>query len=164
MKLDLKPLTKEAFAPYGDVIETSGSDYFLINNGSTRRYHDLAKIEILEGGRPLINIFQATPLSYPLAVKMVERHPHGSQAFIPLGSNPYLVLVAKAGEDVTPEDLEAFIATSDQGVNYHAGTWHHPVLALDGVSDFLVVDRGGEGHNCDEFFFAEDLEILLDRS
>ena len=118
MKLDVKPLTKEAFALYGDVIETAGSDHFPINNGSTRRYHDLAKVELLAGGHALINIFQATPLDYPLSVKLVERHPFGSQAFIPLSGQPYLVLVAPAGEAVDPADLRAFLATADQGVNY----------------------------------------------
>lgn len=162
MKLDIKPLTKEAFAAYGDVIETAGSDHFPINNGSTRRYHDLAKVELLKDGHALINIFQATPLDYPLSVKLVERHPFGSQAFIPLSGQPYLVLVAPAGEAVDPSDLRAFLATADQGVNYHAGTWHHPVLALNAVSDFLVVDRGGDGHNCDEIFFEDTLEIILE--
>lgn len=161
MQLEVKPLTKDAFAPFGDVIETEGSDHFLINNGSTRRYHDLAKVEMLNDGHALINIFQATPLEYPLSVKMVERHPFGSQAFIPLSGRPYLVLVAKAGESVEPSDLTAFIASPGQGVNYRVGTWHHPVLALEAVSDFLVVDRGGEGHNCDEIFFDEASEIIL---
>ncbi len=162
MQLEVKPLTKEAFAPFGDVIETAGTDYFPINNGSTRRYHDLAKVELLNDGHALINIFQATPLDYPLSVKMVERHPFGSQAFIPLSGRPYLVLVATAGESVEPTDLKAFLAQPSQGVNYHAGTWHHPVLALEGVSDFLVVDRGGEGHNCDELFFDDASDIRLD--
>lgn len=161
MQLEVKPLTKDAFAPFGDVIETEGSDHFLINNGSTRRYHDLAKVEVLNDGHALINIFQATPLEYPLSVKMVERHPFGSQAFIPLSGRPYLVLVAKAGESVEPSDLTAFIASPGQGVNYRAGTWHHPVLALEAASDFLVVDRGGEGHNCDEIFFDEASDIIL---
>ncbi|GLQ06157.1 ureidoglycolate lyase [Sneathiella chinensis] len=161
MKLSVQPLTKPAFAPYGDVISTDENDHFLINNGSTERYHDLAKVDLLEGGRALINIFRATPLSYPLNIRMVERHPLGSQAFIPLNGRPYLVLVAPAGETVAPSDLRVFLARGDQGVNYHAGTWHHPVLALGAVSDFLVVDRGGDGDNCEELFFAEP-EIWLD--
>ncbi len=127
MKLDVKPLTKENFAPFGDVISTAENDHFLINEGSTERYHDLAKVELHNDGRALINIFRATPLQYPLNIKMVERHPLGSQAFIPMGVKPYLVLVAPAGEKVSAMDLQAFIARGDQGVNYHAGTWHHPV-------------------------------------
>jgi ureidoglycolate lyase len=155
MKLIIEPLTKEAFAPFGDVIETEGSDHFPINDGSTQRFHDLADIQLDTGARALVNIFRATPLSYPLNVRMVERHPMGSQAFIPLNGRPYLVAVARKGEVVTANDLRIFAAQGDQGINYHAGTWHHPVLALEAVSDFLVIDRGGEGPNCDEFFFEE---------
>ena len=161
--LEIEPLTKAAFAPFGDVISKAESDHFMINGGSTRRFHDLAKVEILGGGHPLINIFEATPLEYPLSIKMVERHPLGSQAFIPLQGRPYLVVVAEACETPEPNQLRAFIARPDQGVNYHAGTWHHPVLALEGVSDFLVVDRGGKRHNCDEFFFSEDADITLEK-
>jgi len=161
MKLNIEPLTKEVFSEFGDVIETEGREHFLINNGSTQRYHDLANVELGEGGKALVNIFRATPLTYPLSIKMVERHPKGSQAFMPLGNNPYLVLVARKSEAVSPADLRLFSATLDQGVNYHAGTWHHPVLALGGVSDFLVIDRGGEGDNCDEIYFDEDITIEL---
>ena len=92
---------------------------------------------------------------------MVERHPKGSQAFVPLNNQPYLILVAPKGEHVQPEDLRAFRASGQQGVNYHAGTWHHPVLALEGVSDFLVIDRGGECMNCDEIYFT-DPSLTLD--
>ena len=162
-KLKVEKLTKEGFAPFGDVISKAESDHFLINGGSTRRYHDLAKVETLEGGHTLINIFEATPLEYPLPIKMVERHPRGSQAFIPMQGRPYLVVVAEAGEEPKPEQLRAFIARGDQGVNYHAGTWHHPVLALEDVSDFLVVDRGGEGDNCDEVFFGTDTNYILEK-
>tara|TARA_R110000744_G_scaffold22554_1_gene57664 strand:- start:1302 stop:1808 length:507 start_codon:yes stop_codon:yes gene_type:complete len=145
-----KPLTQEAFSAFGDVIEAdAGAKIIEINDGFTQRYHDLAKVDVSDNaGHAIINIFRSTPLAQPIAVKMMERHPHGSQAFIPMGQNPYLVVVAPAGEfDVNK--LEIFIANSDQGVNYHKGTWHHFCLALRGESDFLVVDRGGEGDNCD---------------
>ncbi|MCF8466367.1 MAG: ureidoglycolate lyase [Sneathiella sp.] len=162
MKLKIAPLTREGFAPFGDVIETDGADNFLINEGSTVRFHDLAKIETDAGGWVLVNIFRASPLSYPLAVRLVERHPKGSQAFVPLNNRPYLVLVAPKGDTVAPDDLRAFLSTGSQGVNYHAGTWHHPVLALEAVSDFLVIDRGGEGENCDEYYFDEpDIRLEL---
>jgi ureidoglycolate lyase len=162
MKLQIEPLTKEAFAAFGDVIEVEGSDHFTINNGSTERYHDLAKVDVGDKGRVLVNIFRAKPLEYPLNIRMVERHPVGSQAFIPLGNNPYLVLVASGQEVVSFETIKVFHATGHQGVNYYAGTWHHPVLALEAVSDFLVIDRGGEGNNCDEFFFQDPAEFLLE--
>ncbi|WP_415236681.1 ureidoglycolate lyase [Sneathiella sp.] len=164
MTLQIRPLTKEAFAPFGDVISVRENDHFLINNGSTERYHDLAKVQLLNGGRALINIFRATPLTYPLKITMVERHPLGSQAFVPMSGLPYLVVVAPAGEDVNSADLQAFYADRDQGINYHAGTWHHPVLALHEISDFLVVDRGGDGENCDEWFFEEQDDITLGQS
>ena len=160
MTLKIEPLTREAFAPFGDVIETEGAENFLINNGSTIRFHDLANIETDEEGRVLVNIFRATPLDYPLTIQLVERHPKGSQAFIPLSERPYLVLVAPKGEAVQPKDLRVFRAGGHQGVNYHAGTWHHPVLALEQVSDFLVIDRGGAGANCDEIHF-DDPDLIL---
>ncbi len=150
-----KPLTSEAFSAFGDVIEANAeAKNFAINDGFTQRYHDLAKVDVTDvdvdnnKGQPLINIFRSTPLVQPITIKMMERHPHGSQAFIPMGQNPYLVVVAPAGEfDIN--SIAVFIAKSNQGVNYHKGTWHHFCLALNSESDFLVVDRGGEGDNCD---------------
>ncbi len=143
-------LTQSAFAPFGDVIEVDKSrKHFSINDGYTERFHDLATIDTDENnGRTLVNIFRTTPLPTPIAIKMMERHPLSSQAFIPLGNEPYLVVVAPAGE-FNETHIEIFIASSNQGVNYHKGTWHHYCLALNDVSDFLVVDRGGKGDNCD---------------
>jgi len=145
-----KPLTSEAFTAFGDVIEAStAANNFAINDGFTQRYHDLAKVDVNENnGHTLINIFRSTPLKQPIAIKMMERHPHGSQAFIPMGTNSYLVVVAPAGE-FDASKIEVFIANSGQGVNYNKGTWHHFCLALGSESDFLVVDRGGDGDNCD---------------
>ncbi|WOH36047.1 ureidoglycolate lyase [Thalassotalea fonticola] len=145
-----KSLTKEAFRAFGDVIEASeDAKNFAINDGFTQRYHDLAKVDVNDNnGHTLINIFRSTPLAQPIAIKMMERHPHGSQAFIPMGSNPFLVVVAPKGEfDVNK--IEVFLAKAGQGVNYHKGTWHHFCLTLGSESDFLVIDRGGEGDNCD---------------
>jgi len=151
-KITPKPLTSEAFALYGDVIEANEhAKNFPINDGYTQRFHDLAKVDVNDNdGHTLINIFRSTPLAQPIAINMMERHPHGSQAFMPLGNNDYgyLVVVAPAGEfDI--KKLEVFIAKSNQGVNYHKGTWHHFCLALGAETDFLVIDRGGDGDNCD---------------
>jgi len=158
-----KLLTSEAFAAFGDVIEASANaKSFPINEGFTQRYHDLANIDVNDNnGHPLINIFRSTPLAQPIAIKMMERHPYGSQAFIPLGENPYLIVVAPAGEFELSK-LEVFIATASQGVNYHKGTWHHFCLALNGQSDFLVVDRGGVGDNCD--VIALDGSLIINES
>lgn len=160
----LKPetLTREAFAPFGDVIETPGAEHFSINEGTTERFHDLAAVDVAEaGGRTLINIFRGQQRELPLAIRMMERHPLGSQAFIPTGPHKWLAVVAPAGEPPKPSDLRAFIAGVGQGLNYHRGVWHHPLIALDAVSDFIVVDRGGAGENCDEFYFAAGEEITL---
>ena len=154
--LRVEPLTRAAFAPFGDAIETDGAERFAINNGTTTRFHDLARVDVgAEGGHTLVNIFRARPLPMPLTVAMVEKHPLGSQAFVPLAAAPFLVVVAPPGETVAPEDLRAFLAEGGQGVNYAPGVWHHPVIALDRETDFLVIDRGGPGDNLAEFFFDE---------
>lgn len=146
MNLVVQPLTRAAFAPFGDVIERSGAVHFPINNGTTERYHDLAQVQ-LHGAdaRALISLAVAQPIRLPFPVRMLERHPLGSQAFIPLAARDFLVVVAAA--DLQPL---AFLATGGQGVNYHANVWHHPLLALGQVSEFLIVDRGGPGDNCEE--------------
>ena len=151
LPLTVRPLTREAFAPYGEVIEASDAvQHFTINAGNTERYHDLAHIEPGPDGRVIVSIFRGQPRSLPFTVQMMERHPLASQAFIPMSGRPYLVVVAPAGAAPRVEDLRVFLARADQGVNYATGVWHHPLLALEGVSDFLVVDRSGPGHNCDE--------------
>ena len=148
--LTIEPLTREAFAPFGDVIELAGAKQIPINLGTTIRYHDLAKVDVTdEGGRTLVNLFRGQPRELPFEVTMLERHPLGSQAFVPLNDKPYLVVVALAGElDVT--QIRAFVSSGWQGVNYAKGVWHHPLIALGEVSDFIVVDRGGDGLNLNE--------------
>lgn len=158
-----QPLTAEAFAPYGEVIATEGAESFLINNGSTRRFHRLAEVQLSgPDDRAILSIFRARRLPLPLSIRMLERHPRGSQAFVPLKGSPFLVVVAEPGESPRPESLRAFITDGSQGVNYHRGVWHHPVLCCAEEDDFLVVDRAGPGPNCDEYCFPESVEILLD--
>ena len=160
MILKPAPLTAAAFAPYGDVIEAGqGAVQKIINYGNTIRFHDLARLDLTgDHGQPLVSIFRSTPLPRPIGVKVMERHPLSSQALYPLGPNPYLVVVAERGE-FSPENLKAFLARPGQGVNYHKGVWHHYSLALDGVSDFLVIDRGGPEKNCDEVFLDGAVSI-----
>jgi len=159
----IKPirLTQGNFSSFGDVIEVSDeNDHFSINDGFTERYNDLAEINVdTNDGKTLINIFRSSPLALPISIKKMERHPLSSQCFIPMGTQPYLVVVAPAGE-FDENTIQVFIASSDQGVNYHAGTWHHFSLALNQVSDFLVIDRGGKGDNCDEVLL--DVPFLID--
>ncbi len=146
------PLTAEAFAPFGDVIETAGHTPRLINEGTSERFDDLAPVDVLaNGGRPLISIFKATPRPLPFKVKGLERHPLSSQAFYPLDGLPFLVVVAEPGESSQRAGrVHAFRASGNQGVSYRRNTWHHALLALERTCHFLVIDRGGTGENCDE--------------
>ncbi|MFT6590817.1 MAG: ureidoglycolate lyase [Rhodoferax sp.] len=151
--LTIEPLTVATFAPFGDVIEVSdNAQHFAINAGYAERYHDLAQLDVaVGGGRPIVSIFRAQPRQFPLQLSLLERHPLGSQAFVALSTLPFLVVVAPAG--VTPPlvQLRCFRAASGQGVNYARGIWHHPLIALQVPSDFLVLDRGGQASdaNCD---------------
>jgi ureidoglycolate lyase len=148
------PLSREAFAPFGQVIEVAGAAHYPINNGMTERYHDLARVEL--GGaepRPLISLMRGQPYALPLTLNMVERHPLGSQAFYPLSARPFLVIVAPDHHG-TPGTPSIFRTAPGQGVNIAMNIWHGVLTPLEAVSDFLVVDRGGPGDNLEEFFFA----------
>ena len=149
-ELTPEPLTAEAFAPFGSVIEASDAATRLaINQGHAVRYDHLAEVDVADGGGSgAISLFRAQPLAEPV-LRMFERHPLGSQSFIPLRGRPYLVAVAPAG-DFDAAAVRVFLAQGDQGVHYRKGTWHHFLLVLDADSDFLVVDRAGPGENCDE--------------
>lgn len=160
LRLRPEPLTREAFAPFGDVIQACDVvQHFTINGGNTERYHDLADIAPGPDGRAIVSIFRGQPRTLPFRVEMMERHPLASQAFVPMSGRPYLVVVAPAGRAPRAQDLTAFLARADQGVNYAPGVWHHPLLALEAVSDFLVIDRSGPGANCDEFCLPEAASI-----
>ena len=150
-ELTARPLTEEAFAPYGEVIDLRKAQTQDINYGLTTRYHDLASIDTLrEGGRTLVNVFRSAPITLPHTVRVMERHPLGSQAFIPMNDRPFLVLVGKGIDRLEVESLQLFITDGEQGVNYHANTWHHYQMVLGQTSDFLVIDRGGPGNNLEE--------------
>ncbi|MBB3285333.1 MULTISPECIES: ureidoglycolate lyase [unclassified Rhizobium] len=157
--IEIQPLTRVAFFPYGEVIEMEGAYNYAINAGKCVRYHDLAKVETIgEKARAMISLLRGEPYRLPLELKMVERHPLGSQAFIPLTDNPFLVVVAQETANGPGEPL-AFRTKPGQGVNIGRNVWHGILTPLDGVSDFAVVDRGGEGVNLEEHFFAEPFLI-----
>ena len=148
-RVEPEALTAAAFAPFGDVIASdTAREVMQINDGHTERYHDLARLDLTgQSGTPLVSIFRSTPLAAPIVVTTLECHPLSSQAFYPLSGRPYLVVVAPPGE-FDPGAVRVFRAGPHQGVNYAAGTWHHYSLALEAVSDFLVIDRGGPEDNC----------------
>lgn len=150
--LQIRPLTKEAFAPFGDVIEADPATMKLINGGTTERFHALAAPEAAEGARIILSIFRGQPRQFPYSVTMMERHPFGSQSFSPLSQRPFLVAVSQ-DQDGRPDVPQIFLARGDQGVNYRRNVWHHPLMAIGTASDFLVADREGPGNNLEEFFF-----------
>ena len=149
-KLEVRPLTRTGFARFGDVIEIEGARSFPINDGTCIRFNDLAKIDVTtQDGRAAISVFRGQPVSFPVHLAEVERHPLGSQAFMPMGEIPFLIVVAADAGGGKPGEPFVFLSNGRQGVNYAKGVWHHPLLSLDKVSDFLVVDRAGQGENCD---------------
>jgi ureidoglycolate lyase len=164
-----EPLTKEAFAPFGEVIEAQGTPRE-INEGLTKRFHDLARIEV-GGARAIVSIFRTEPLPLPLTLKTMENHPLGSQAFMPLSGRPYLVVVAPAGR-FEANGLKAFFASPIQGVNIRRGVWHHFNLALIAQSDFLVIDREdpdktpelASSGNLEEIAMSETIRVALPES
>ena len=153
--LEVELLTKAAFAPFGDVIEAEGAERRLINNGTTERFHDLARVEVTgTDARVLINLFRGQFFETPIDILMMERHPFGSQAFIPLNGRPFLVVVAE-DNDGKPARPRAFLARGDQGVNYWRNVWHHPLVSLEATSDFLIVDRAGQEDNLQEYYLPD---------
>lgn len=154
-QLAVEPLTAAAFAPFGEVVE-AGAQSELINEGSARQYADLAGIDVAaEGGTARVSIYRADERRWPLAIAMLERHPLGSQLFMPLSGDPFLVVVAPPAAVPDRQSVRAFLTNGRQGVNYRRGTWHHPLIALAAGREFLVIDRGGPGANCEEFRFAD---------
>ena len=151
MNLHATPLTIENFSLYGEVIELNSARQITINDGLTTRFHDLVDIDTnKQGGRPMVNLFRTSPLPLPHRVIKMERHPLGSQAFIPLESTPFLVLVGKPGDGLCVADLELFVTDGEQGINLYRNTWHHFQIVMGHTQDFLVIDRGGTGENLEE--------------
>ena len=153
--LQTEPLTATAFAPYGDVLEAIGN-FRLINAGLCRRHHDRAEMDFGPEGRAGISIFDATPRSLPYQFDLIERHPDGSQAFLPMTEHPFLVIVSN-GPDATPR---AFVTDGSQGINLHRGTWHGVLTPLHAPGRFAVVDRIGATPNLDEHRFATPWTVI----
>lgn len=154
-----EPLTAQAFAPFGCVIEATDDCVKLeINQGHAVRYDRLADMDVADGGGTgAISLFRAKRLG-EMVLRVFERHPLGSQSFVPLSGKPYLVAVAPAGE-FDPAQVRLFAAEGHQGVHYAKGVWHHFLLVLEDGCDFLVVDRAGPGDNCDEIALADPIRV-----
>ncbi|MEM6619296.1 MAG: ureidoglycolate lyase [Pseudomonadota bacterium] len=152
------PLTAKAFAPFGQVIAPGEGAGRAINRGAAVRYDDLAAPEVV-AGRVGISVFVGDPVTWPVPVPMLERHPLGSQSFLPMGSGQFLVVVAQDAGGI-PGRPQAYLAGPGQGVHYPRGLWHGVLMPLDGPMDFAVLDRIGPGDNLEEHWFDAPLMIV----
>ncbi len=153
-----RPLTAEAFAPFGDVLDCAGEPDRMINQRLCGRYHDRARLDFGDG-QAGISLFKAELRSLPYRLDMVERHPEGSQAFLPMSMDGFLVIVAPDAGDRPGKPL-AFLTAPGQGINFHRGTWHGVLTPLSGPGLFAVVDRIGEGPNLEEHWFEDPWSII----
>ena len=153
----IQPLTAAAFASFGDVLDCSGEPDKIINQGLCGRYHDRALLDFSDG-RAGLSLFNAKPRTLPLVLEMVERHPEGSQAFVPLSSDPFLVIVAP-NEGSVPGLPQAFLTVPGQAVNFHKNTWHGVLTPLSEPGLFAVIDRIGAGNNLEEHWFETPFMI-----
>ena len=153
-----QPLTQAAFAPFGDVLEATGTPDKLINQGLCGRFHDRATLDFGTDGRAGISIFDAQPRALPYLLDMVERHPEGSQAFIPMHEQPFLVIVAEDAGN-RPGIPRAFLTNGAQGINFHRNIWHGVLTPLASPGRFAVIDRIGTTPNLEEFWFETPWEV-----
>jgi len=153
-----RPLTADAFAPFGDVLEAAGKPDKIINNGFCGRYHDRARLDFGPDGRAGISLFKAEPRALPYTLDLLERHPDGTQAFIPMSLDAFLVTVAEDAHG-TPTNIRAFIAGQGQGINYYRNTWHSVLTPLSAPGLFAVIDRIGETPNLEEHHLKTPLTI-----
>ena len=142
-----KPITKENFSKFGDMITTKNLEPLEINDGYAKRYDNIASLNTSkDNGETTISIFSALKRSFPMKINMMEKHPLGSQAFIPMKETTFLSFVAPEGDKPDLNKIEAFIIPPGIGINYKPGTWHFPLISTENMN-FLVVDRKGSGNN-----------------
>lgn len=158
-RVPVAPLTAPAFAPFGDVLDTEGAPDKLINQGLCGRYHDRAALDFGPGGRAGLSVFLAQPCRLPYRLDMVERHPDGAQAFIPMHQHPFLVIVAP-DQDGRPGMPLAFVTNGAQGINLHRGIWHGVLTPLSAPGRFAVIDRIGDSANLQEHWYGTPLTIV----
>ncbi len=151
--IKVEPLTADVFEPFGEILEAVGDPDMVINQGLSGRYHDLARIDVAgDGARAGISLFRSEKRTLPYQLDLVERHPLGSQAFLPMTMEPFLVIVCP-DEDGRPGKPRAFRTRPGQGVNYLRNTWHGVLTPLSDPGLFAVIDRIGNGSNLEEYTF-----------
>ena len=162
MEKIIKPIkiTKVNFAPYGDLISSNGVEPIDINSGYAKRFNNLANIDISKNkGEAIVSIFSALKRTFPMKIDMMEKHPLGSQAFMPMKEITFLSFVAPPGETPEINKIQSFIIPPKIGINYKPGVWHFPLISIENTN-FLVIDRKGNGENLIIHKFKKD-EIFL---
>ncbi len=159
------PITPEQFAPFGDVIAALPSHRQAMNVARFERFNDLATVDVDtdDGAHAAISLARSMSMTAsPYRFDLMERHPFGSQAFVPLSPFRFVVVVAPAGDSVEASDLRAFVTDGHQGINYHKGVWHMPLIAFETGQDFLIIDRAGEGSNYEECILGEPVTLEVE--
>lgn len=164
--IELKPtrLTKEAFEQFGDVISHEGDAGDVMNGSTFDRFLDLAEVDVGDkvSNRVQVNIVECKePEQYPYFLTLMEKHPYSSQMFYPLFDHEYLVAVAPPGSEVIQSEIQLFVASATQGVNYRKGTWHMPMLGISKGDRFLMVERNRMQTNCELHKF-NDYRLRVD--
>lgn len=157
--IHMQVLTAEAFAPFGEVLQTHGIAPQMINQGNTQKFADLARISLGQDGRAQVSIYRSTAIDLPFRISIMERHPYASQAFYPLHYRPFPIVVAVPGSAPETDRIQAFLSNGRQGINIHPGVWHHYQLSLEQESDYIVIDRAGPGSNCDQHRLDRDIML-----
>lgn len=160
IRLNFQPLTDVDFAPFGKVIQKQGQLPEEINYGQTKKYARLARIDVSDDhGHAAVHIYRSRPISLPFKIEFMEYHPLGSQTFMPLHKRPFPIVVAPPAEHLDVESIQGFVTNGKQGIHLHKGVWHHYQLSLDEASEYLVIDRQGEGNNTVEQHLDANLYI-----
>ena len=149
MKIKIKPkkVSKKNFKKFGQIIDTSKKQYFKINDGYAKRYDNLGKIDTsVKKGKTIVSIFSAKKRKFPMKIDMMEKHPLGSQAFVPMKEPTFLVFVAPKGKEPNLKKVESFRIPKQTGINLNPGIWHFPLISTKNMN-FLVIDRKGKGNN-----------------
>ena len=162
MEKSIKPIkvSRSNFATYGDLISTKDINPMNINEGYAKRFDNLADLNTSkDDGKTIVSIFSALKRTFPMKIDMMEKHPLGSQAFIPMKETTFLSFVAPPGESPDINKIQSFIIPPKNGINYKPGIWHFPLISTENM-DFLVVDRKGSGENLITHNFKEEKIIL----
>ncbi len=160
-ELVVQTADRDTFAPFGDLIEADSTSFDTINAGTTRRFSDQTRIRLSgDNAQACVHIYRAAALHEPVELRLMERHPFGSQLFMPLQGQAFIAVVATPDSSPTPDRLSAFLIPAGRGINLAPGTWHHPLLSL-AAADYLVVERTDPRGNLEEYALTEPLRLVL---